>query len=234
MRLLFPVVFALLIMMLASCGSHNTQAEQTPTESATKPTTNTTIDANENDSFENGSLETSNGKLGTAQSDRPDHESENGSELDADIDNVGVINGDVYYKGIAISTLLLIEEHPETILGMPLRSSSEDCGPFLFYEGLEITYDDYMEFSVLQVQFTDLSLFEIDGVSLDKSQEELIAAFGAPIEYYVYRFYEYRNTGSGHSVRYHVTSDIVDYVLEFWFENPEDKAYICRAFRIYQ
>ena len=138
--------------------------------------------------------------------------------------DVGIINGDVIYKGIEVSRIL--DEDPKSVLGTPLRSS----GPNYFYEGLEIYFTENVD----NIQFTKLSLFTINGVTLDKSQTELIAAFGKPIEYFKYPDYVYRDSDDNRMIRYHVTSYIADYMLDFWFENPEDKANICGVRRVGQ
>ena len=137
---------------------------------------------------------------------------------------VGVIAGDVIYKGIEVSRIL--DERPENTLGTPLNSR----GPYYFYDGLEVYFTE----SVGNIQLTNLSLFEINGITLDKNREELIAAFGKPIEYYEYPDYVYRDSDDNRMIRYHVSSFIVDYRLDFWFENPEEKAYICGVYRIGQ
>jgi hypothetical protein len=136
----------------------------------------------------------------------------------------GVIAGDVIYKGIEVSRIL--DENPESTLGTPKSSN----GPNYFYDGLEIYFTENVE----NIQFTNLSLFEINGVTLDKNRKELIAAFGKPIESYEYSDYVYRDSDDNRMIRYHVSSFIADYMLDFWFENTDDKAYICGVRRIGQ
>jgi len=137
---------------------------------------------------------------------------------------VGVIIGDVMYKGIEVSRIL--DESPENSVGTPLSRR----GPNYFYDGLEIYFTEYVD----NIQFTKLNLFTINGITLDKTRAELIAAFGKPIDYYEYSDYVYRDSEDNRMIRYHVSSYIADYMLEFWFENPKDKAYICGACRIAQ
>ena len=137
---------------------------------------------------------------------------------------VGVIAGDVIYKGIEVSRIL--DESPENTLGTPLNSR----GPYYFYDGLELYFTE----SVENIQLTKLNLVEINGITLDKNRAELIAAFGKPIEYYEYPDYVYRDSDDNRMIRYHVSCFIVDYMLDFWFENPDDKAYICGVYRIGQ
>ena len=140
----------------------------------------------------------------------------------------GVITGDVFYKGIEVSQLLV--EKPENTLGTPLSVR----GPHYSYDGLEIYSTDGFQ----QISFMNLSLFEINGVSLDKSREELIAAFGNPIEYYEYPDdgpdYPYRDSDDERNIRYHVSSNTAYYFLEFWFDHSDAKADNCRVVRIDQ
>ena len=120
---------------------------------------------------------------------------------------------DVFYKGIEIS--LILEEPFESILGNP----TDIRGPYFDYDGLEIIAEGNDDTRTQSINGTDLSLFEINGVSLDKNKEELIAAFGSPIERY------------DEVMRYHVYSYIVDYVLEFWFVDPDGNAHSIRIIR---
>ena len=131
----------------------------------------------------------------------------------------GVITIDVIYKDIEVSRIL--DERPENSLGAPINSN----GPNYFYDGLEIYFTENVD----NIQFTNLSLFKINGATLDKNRAELIAAFGKPIEYYEYADYVYRDSDDNRMIRYHVSTFIADYMLDFWFENPDDKAYICSA-----
>ena len=139
-------------------------------------------------------------------------------------ENAGVITGDVMYKGIELSRIL--DENPESTLGTPLSTRGQNY----FYEGLEIYFTENVE----NIQLTDLSLFEVNGVSLNKNKAELIAAFGKPIQYFEYPDYVYRNSDDDRMIRYHVSCFIADYMLDFWFEETEDKAYICGVGRIGQ
>ena len=134
----------------------------------------------------------------------------------------GVIAGDVLYKGIEVSRIL--DERLENTLGAPLKSR----GPYYFYDGLEIYFNEHVDV----ISGTNLSLFAVNGVTLDKNQAELIAAFGNPIEYYKYRDYEYRASdyagppsNDNRMMRYHISCYILDYMLDFWFEQPDGKAY---------
>jgi len=137
----------------------------------------------------------------------------------------GVITGDVFYKGIEVSRILV--EKPESILGTPLSVR----GPYYSYDGLEIYSTDGFQ----QISFMNLGLFEVNGVSLDKSREELIAAFGNPIEYYEYPDEPgnpYRDSDDDRNARYHVSSNTTYYFLEFWFDDSDAKANNCRVVRI--
>jgi hypothetical protein len=128
--------------------------------------------------------------------------------------------GEVFYKGIEISRIL--DENPEYTLGQPLSSH----GPYYTYDGLLVYYTDYVD----SVHASDLSLFETGGVTLDKTRSELIAAFGNPIESYQYPSYLYDASVDERAIRYHVSSFIRDYVLEFWFDDPDSKADNIRIF----
>lgn len=119
------------------------------------------------------------------------------------------IIGTLYYKNYDIS--LIFENPAVDILGEPL----EERGHFLFYDGLEIS--SFFEI-VSFIQGTNLSLFELNGVSLDKTRAELIAAFGDPIEYYVYSAYVYRASDNYHMIRYHISLNSTIYKLDFWFD----------------
>jgi hypothetical protein len=132
--------------------------------------------------------------------------------------------GEVFYKGIEISRIL--DENPEYTLGKPLSSR----GPFYTYDGLEMYYTDYVD----NVHATNLSLFETGGVALDKTRSELIAAFGAPIESCQYPDYLYKASDDERAIRYHVSTFIRDYVLEFWFDDPDSKADTIRIFAMGQ
>ena len=143
---------------------------------------------------------------------------------DSGLSIMGEIRFDVFYKGIEVS--LILEEQPEATLGTP----SDSRGPNYFYDGLELYFTDY----VSNIWGNDLSLFEIAGVTLDKNRAELIAAFGEPIEYYEYPDYVYDASDDNRMMRYHVTSYIIDYMLDFWFDDPDEKAYSIGIMRIGQ
>jgi len=128
--------------------------------------------------------------------------------------------GEVFYKGIEISRIF--DEDLAHTLGGPLSSR----GPHYSYDGLDMYYIDYVD----NIHATNLSLFEIGGVSLDKTRAELVAAFGNPVEYYEYPEYIYNASDDTRAIRYHVSTYIRDYVLEFWFEDPDSKAYTIRIF----
>jgi len=136
------------------------------------------------------------------------------SGLQTDVKQTTYLN-DAFYKGIEISRIL--DENPDYTLGKPVNSR----GPYYSYDGLEIYYNDYVDV----ITITNLSLLEIDGVKLDKTRSELIAAFGNPVEYYEYPDYVYKDSDDNRMMRYHVSSYIIDYMLDFWFENPDSKAY---------
>jgi len=122
---------------------------------------------------------------------------------------------EVFYKGIEISRIF--DENLDYTLGKPINSR----GPYYSYDGLEIYYNDYVDV----ITITNLSLLEIDGVKLNKTRDELIAAFGNPVEYCEYPGYVYKASDDTRMMRYHVSSYIIDYMLDFWFENTDSKAY---------
>jgi hypothetical protein len=225
-RPLFLIAFILAATFLVSCKTRTTTAiEQTPPELATHKPENTApsdivyivpIIPTE---------EPSNGDGSAAINGPPDtgdiaqiiltEESLN----DDGSGSVGVIVGDVLYNGIGASWIF--SEMPENTLGAPLHSS----GPHRFYNGLEIYYAEYVD----NIMGKDLSLFSIGDVKLDKNRAELIDAFGKPIEYYEYPGYTYRSSDDDRVMRYHVSNCVLEYMLDFWFDNPGEKA---NSFRI--
>lgn len=202
--LLLIVSLTITIMMFASCS--NTFIGQIVQTPAEQQMQEPTDDVLSN--TEDSALSSPPGKSGTE------------SELAA----VGVITGDVFYKKIEVGRILY--EQPENSLGTPLYSD----GPYYFYDGLELYFTEYVDV----ISGTNLSLLTIDGVALDKNRAELIAAFGNPIEYYKYPGYLYRGSDDDRMIRYHVSSYAGDYMLDFWFEHSEDKAYIISIKRMGQ
>jgi hypothetical protein len=131
---------------------------------------------------------------------------------------------EVSYKGIPVG--LILDEQPESTLGASLKSH----GPYYTYDGMELYYTDY----VSNVWGFDLSLFEIDGITLDKTRAELIAVFGSPVEYYEYPDYVYK-AGDPHTIRYHIFSYIMEgYMIDIWFEAPDEPAYSLGIMRMGQ
>lgn len=135
----------------------------------------------------------------------------------------GVIVGDVLYLQHEISQLLL--EPFIDALGSPL----DEQGAFFFYEGLEIMSGwDYGEephqgVAILLVGFhPGLHLFELNGLPLNMSRSEVLAAFGEPLEY-----------AEDGSLTYHVLSPAVDYMLTFRFENLHDNT-VLTSFSIWR
>jgi len=163
------------------------------------------------------------------ESNSPDLiDDERGSITVDDIETTGVIFGDVYYNGMPISDVLTLRVCPEEIFG----SLNYSYGPYDFYDDVEFSSFG----NEIQLQLLNLSEFKIDGVSLDKNREELIAEFGSPIEFFVYPEYpEYPYDASiyGDSAMvYHISSSEAYYVLEFWFDSLYEKTYICRVFLV--
>jgi len=124
---------------------------------------------------------------------------------------VGTTPSEAYYKGISISRIF--DERRENTLGEAIISNS----PYYAYEGMEIYY---MPGRVYSIVATDPRLFVVNGVTLDKNRAEIIALLGLPLEYYVYPEspdYPYSADDDEQEMRYHVSSYIRDYVMEFWF-----------------
>ena len=146
----------------------------------------------------------------------------------------GVIDGDILYKGIQVSRIF--DERLEHTVGAPLNSR----GSFRFYDGLELycsskrnpdnSFTEYVDI----IMGTNLSLFEINGVTLNKTRSELLAVFGKPIEYYKYPDYEYRASDDNLLMRYHLSNHIFDYMVDFSFSHPDNKSYIINIKRIGQ
>jgi len=145
--------------------------------------------------------------------------------------------GDILYKG-EISLSLLFEEPFTSILGIPL-SVSDDCGPYYFYDGLEVQAQgdwidengllQYETAVAIQLVLTEPSMFEIDEVSLHKNRAELFNELGIPIKTYRYRgnpdlFND--DDFSERMMRYHISNGTSKYVLDFWYEHPDDKVHL--------
>lgn len=120
--------------------------------------------------------------------------------------STGVIAGDVFIRGIAISRLFT--EPFTDVLGPPLGYREA----FFFYEGFEIMVVDDMV-NTLWAWAPDLNLFEISGVSLDLTRAELLAAFGVPDQ-----------DSDDYSFRYQVSNPVLDYSLTIMFEDSDDNA----------
>jgi len=124
------------------------------------------------------------------------------------------IDGALFYNGVDIS--LIFEEPFVDILGEPVSGQI----PFFVYDGFEFVawYNSHTSsFDIEVFRGTDLSMFEINGVSLNMDKEELIAAFGDPIEDTT-RGYAYQRMG------YHLLMNDILFELDFWFDDTSDKA----------
>ena len=128
---------------------------------------------------------------------------------------VGVIAGDVLYKGVGVSRIF--DERLENTVGTPLNSR----GPHRFYDGLEISL---LTEGVDVIQGTKPGLFTFNGVTLNKNRAGLTAAIGKPIEYYKYRDYEYRSADDTRMIRYHMSNHVFDYMVDFWFDDTDGEA----------
>ena len=142
---------------------------------------------------------------------RPKHMEQAAEPIAEGIAEVGVIIGDVLYKGIEISRLFI--EPFVDVLGSPLG----ERGAFFFYENFEIVsgWDYGLEPNQgVVIQFSawepNLNLFELNGFTLDMTRLEVIATFGAPMEYWDF------------SLTYHISNPVADYMLIFRFEDWED------------
>lgn len=119
----------------------------------------------------------------------------------------GHIVGDVFYEDTPISRLF--EEPFLDVLGEAL----DQDGALFFYEGLEIMGDrgDLIGKDMMAIYLSafsrDLGLFTLDGLSLDMTRVELVAAFGAPLA----------DAGRSYFHRYYVVSPAMVYELRFEF-----------------
>jgi hypothetical protein len=139
-----------------------------------------------------------------------DQDEEDGLESTDDMEaNRGVIYGEIYFNGIAISRLF--KEPFIDVLGEPLGSRDE---MWFFYEGLQINAVGYGgEVMQLDVFEPYLSMFEIGGISLDgMTKEKFISTFGTP----------YQTFFDDNSLRYFISTDEIRYFLILRFENPDD------------
>jgi len=128
---------------------------------------------------------------------------------------ITAIDGEVFYKDVEVA--LLFEYPFRDILGDPPNQRGER---FLFYDGLEIVGADWNEYTesfdmASQVLGTNLALFTIDGIALDKTRDDLIETFGATPDDLSFGINAYM------VLRYTATLREVDYVLEFWFDYPD-------------
>ena len=126
-------------------------------------------------------------------------------------EKVGLIIGDVLYNDVPISQLF--SKPFLDVLGEPIGQREA----FYFYEGLEIMGDhgdlfgyDNMAIGI-NARNPNLSLFTLNGVSLDMTRAELIATFGATI-------LEHDQS----LIMYRVSSGTIEYMLGFRFESLSD------------
>ena len=138
----------------------------------------------------------------------------------------GAITGDVFFNDIAISRLFI--EPNINVLGEP----SEERGAWLFYDdNLEIMTDwcDNLESHrgvAIQVSAWApyLNQFEINGVKLGTTREELIAALGNPLQYYEDPDWIYYGSDWDGFMSYNILSPNIGYTLVFRFEIPDVEA----------
>jgi len=199
-----------------SPGQSVPDSSQSPPEQTTPDTTDTASSISE----DNASPTPPGDQSSSGSSATTGEEAANGDSSST----TGVIYGDVYYRGVAVS--LLLDGQHEALLGEPLGSREV----FYYYEGMEIQYYE----TVAQILFLDLSMFEIGGISLDKSRTELIEALGNPVEYYLdpnFPSIPYHDHNDDSLIRYHISSETICYALTFVLNNPEREDY-CAVWRI--
>jgi len=137
----------------------------------------------------------------------------------------GVIVGDVHFHDIPISQLFT--EPFLDVLDEPIYQH----GAFFSYKGLEIMGDrgDLIGYDHIAIQFNAfepyLNLFELNGVSLDRTRAELIRAFGVP-----------HPESDNFALIYHVSGSTIAYELRFWFGEPGNDVPVSRIsmFRLAQ
>jgi hypothetical protein len=200
-RIICIILIVAMICLVTACGKAgdsgaSDDVELTPaTDSATTPTYQMPLEPTEQETP----------KYTNATAGESD--SENGYEPTV----TGVIIGDVLFNGIAVSRIFL--EPFADVLGEPLK----DRGTHFTYGDLRIVISWGMTDQI--VASTNFNQFEIDGVTLDMTLGEVIAAFGNPLEFYEYPDYVFRAVDD-RMIRYHVSSPEIKYMLEFWFVHP--------------
>jgi len=132
----------------------------------------------------------------------------------------GVITGTLYYMDIEVALLFEYPFRDIDILGEPSDGRDEF---YFFHDGLvvEARGGDWCYILrrfelVTQIHGDDLSLFNIDGISLEKTRDELIEIFGTPSDpppSFAHR--EYR------LLRYYILLRELEYRLDFWFDYPD-------------
>ena len=131
---------------------------------------------------------------------------------------VGMIIGNLYYMDIEV--VMLFEYPFEDILGTPLGHESYN---HFFYDGLNVNWPYWNDLTgrfeqALQVTGSNLTLFNIDGITLDKTRDELIGIFGPPLDDPTFALDEYIR------LKYYIMLRGVEYLLEFWFDYPDSIA----------
>ena len=134
---------------------------------------------------------------------------------------VGMILGDVFFDDIPISQLFL--EPFAEVLG----PSTSDHLPFFPYDGISIAAASCLEMTS-QIS-VDRNRLRINEIALDNitTQEDLIVALGESLAYYEYSDGSvFRHNEENRSMRYHVLSPAIEYILTFRFEDPYDRTII--------
>jgi len=122
-----------------------------------------------------------------ASADVEDHTAASNSEQPALNDNdakeqakeTADLSGVITYKGIPVSDLMGPVDYVISLLGPPIGYDEFK----LFYDDMEFYHNnDY----IITIEIYDPSLFEVDGVTLDKNRADLIDILGEPGSEYEY------------------------------------------------
>ena len=128
----------------------------------------------------------------------------------------GMIRDDVRIRNVPVSHIL--DSHPENN-GLGTLTRSE--GPFFSYDGVELYFiNDY----VSNISVFDMNLLMVNAVTLNMTREQLIAFLGEPLEFFVYEDYPehpFDASDDDRILRYHVSTYLSEYVVDFWFYEPD-------------
>ena len=137
----------------------------------------------------------------------------------------GIITGNMFYKDIEVAELF--EKPFVDVLGDPLS----ERGHFFLYDDLEIVAEWNnlsSSYEMAQsVHISNLSVFSINGITLDKTRAELLAIFGEHI-FYSYPDFKYYNRDDPNDYRwlgYHISLNDVTHRLDFYFNHADYNAH---------